>query len=110
MSWVNELKTFEKFQPILEYFANFQKFSQMKQSGKMLEPQVKHKNMSWVNHNWLKLIFLMKRHWFGDAWKISSDLDVVWWVAKWTNIAQRKPLKAIKKLYKGEIWETPEKH
>ena len=38
--------TFAKFQPILEYFANFQKFSQMKQSGKMLEPQVNHRNMS----------------------------------------------------------------
>ena len=35
-------KTFEKFQQILEYFANFQKFRQMKQSGKMLEPQVNH--------------------------------------------------------------------
>ena len=64
-------KTFEKFQQILEYFANFQKFRQMKQSGKMLEPQVNHRNMSSVNHDWLKLIFLMKRHWFGDAWKIS---------------------------------------
>ena len=68
----------------------------MKQSGKMLEPQVNHRNMSSVNHDWLKLIFLMKRHWFGDAWKISSDLDAVWWVATWTNIAHRKPLKAIK--------------
>ena len=62
-------KTFEKFQQILEYFANFQKFRQMKQSGKMLEPQVNHRNMSWVNHDWLKLTFLRKRHWFGDAWK-----------------------------------------
>ena len=88
-------KTFEKFQQILEYFANFQKFRQMKQSGKMLEPQVNYRNMSWVNHDWLKLIFLMKRHWFGDAWKISSDLNAVWWGATWTNIAQRKPLKAI---------------
>ena len=89
-------KTFEKFQQILEYFAKFQKFRQMKQSGKMLEPQVNHRNMSWVNHDWLKLIFLMKRHWFGDAWKISSDLDAVWWVATWTNIPQRKTLKGIK--------------
>ena len=88
--------TFAKFQPILEYFANFQKFREMKASAKMLEPKVNYRNMPPVNHNWLKLIFLMKRHWFGDAWKISSDLDVVWWVAKWTNIAQRKPLKAIK--------------
>ena len=88
--------TFAKFQPILQYFANFQKLRQMKQSGKMLEPQVNHRNMSWVNHEWLKLIFLMKRHWFGDPWKISSDLDAVWWVATWTNIPQRKPLKEIR--------------
>ena len=54
--------TFEKFQPILEYFGNFQEFRQMKQSGTMLEPQVNHRNMSPVNHDWLKLSFLMKRH------------------------------------------------
>ena len=93
---MTDSRNFEKFQPILEYSDNFQKFRQMKQSGKMLEPQVNHRNMSWVNHHWLKLIFLIKRHWFGDAWKISSDLDVVWWFVKWTNIGQRKPLKAIK--------------
>ena len=52
--------TFAKFQPILEYFANFQKLRQMKQSGKMLEPQVNHRNMSWVNHDWLKLSFSRK--------------------------------------------------
>ena len=38
--------TFAKFQAVLEYFANFQKLRQMKQSGKMLEPQVNHRNMS----------------------------------------------------------------
>ena len=31
---------FAKFQRILEDFANFQKFRLMKESGKMLEPQV----------------------------------------------------------------------
>ena len=87
--------TFAKFQVILEYFANFQKFRQMKASAKMLEPKVNYTNMSPVNHDWLKHTFLMKRHWFGDAWKISSDLDAVWWVATWTNIPQRKTLKAI---------------
>ena len=88
--------TFAKFQQFLEYFANFQKFRQMKASGKMLEPKVNYRNMSPVNHDWLKLSFLTKRHWFCDAWKISSDLDAVWWVATWTNIPQRKkPLKAI---------------
>ena len=89
-------KIFEKFQGILEDFGKFQKFRQMKESGKMLEPQVNYRNMSRENHDWLKLSFLMKRHWFGDAWKISSDLDAVCWVAKWTNIPQRKPLKGIK--------------
>ena len=87
--------TFAKFQPILEYFANFQKFRQMKASAKMLEPKVNYRNMSPVNHDRLTLSFVTKRHWFGDAWKIRSDLDTVWWVATWTNIPQRKPLKAI---------------
>ena len=50
----------------------------MKESGKMLEPQVNYKNMSQVNHDWLKLSFLIKRHCFGDVWKISSDLDAIW--------------------------------
>ena len=38
--------TFAKFQPILEEFADFQKFRQMKESGKMLEPQVNYSNRS----------------------------------------------------------------
>ena len=42
--------TFAKFEPILEEFANFQKFRQMKESGKMLEPQVNYSNRSRVNH------------------------------------------------------------
>ena len=88
--------TFAKFQPILEEFANFKKFRQMKESGKMLEPQVNYSNRSRVNHDWLKLSFLIKRHCFGDVWKISSDLDAIWWVTKWTNIPQRKTLKGIK--------------
>ena len=88
-------KTFEKFQGMLEDFAKFQKFRQMKESGKMLKPQVNYRNMSPVNHKWLKLSFLIKIHWFGDVWKISSFLDAVCWVAKWTNIPQRKPLKGI---------------
>ena len=70
--------TFAKFQPILEEFGNFQKFRQMKQTRKMLEPQLNYKNMSQVNHDWLKLSFLIKRHCFGDVWKISSDLDGIW--------------------------------
>ena len=48
---MTDSRNFEKFQPILEYLDNFQKFRQMKQSGKMLEPQVNHRNMSWVNHD-----------------------------------------------------------
>ena len=74
--------TFAKFQPILEEFANFQKFRQMKQTSKMLEPQLNYKNMSQVNHDWLKLSFLIKRHCFDDVWKISSDLDAIWCVTK----------------------------
>ena len=54
--------TFAKFQAILEGFANFQKFRQMKESGKMLEAQVNYKNMSQVHHEWLKLSFLIRRH------------------------------------------------
>ena len=72
------------------------KFRQMKESIKILEPQVNYRNMPRVNHDWLKLTFLMKRHWFGDLWKISSDLDELLWVSKWTNIPQRKALKRIK--------------
>ena len=49
--------TFAKFQPILEEFGNFKKFRQMKESGKMLEPQVNYTNRSRVNHDWLKLSF-----------------------------------------------------
>ena len=70
--------TFAKFQPILEDFANFQKLRQMKQTSKMLEPQLNYKNMSKENHDWLKLSFLIKRHCFGDVRKISSDLDAIW--------------------------------
>ena len=87
--------TFAKFEPILGEFANFQKFRQIKQTSKMLEPQLNYKNMSQVNHNWLKLSLLIKTHCFGDEWKISSGLDAIWWVAKWTNIPQRKTLKGI---------------
>ena len=55
-------KTFEKFQGMLEDFAKFKKFRQMKESGKMLEPQRNYRNMSPVNHDRLKLSFLTKRH------------------------------------------------
>ena len=50
----------------------------MKQTSKMLEPQVNYSNRSRVNHDLLKLSFLIKRHCFGDVWKISSDLDAIW--------------------------------
>ena len=70
--------TFAKFESILEEFANFEKFRQMKESGKMLEPQVNYSNRSRVNPDLLKLSYLMKRHSFGDVWKISSDLDAIW--------------------------------
>ena len=69
---------FAKFEPILEEFANFQKLRQIKESGKMLEPQVNYSNRSRVNHDCLKLSLLIKRHCFGDVWKISSDLDAIW--------------------------------
>ena len=75
---MTDLITFATFEPILEEFANFEKFRQMKESGKMLEPQVHYSNRSRVNHDWLKLSYLMKRHSFGDVWKISSDLDAIW--------------------------------
>ena len=42
----------------------------MKQTSKMLEPQLNYKNMSQVNHDRLKLSFFIKRHCFGDVWKI----------------------------------------
>ena len=74
--------TFGKFQAILEEFAKFQKFQHMKVSVKMLQPQVNYSNISQVNHDWLKLSFLMKTHLLGDVWKISSDLDAIWRVAK----------------------------
>ena len=70
--------TFSTFQPILEEFVNFQKFSQMKQTSKMSEPQLNYKNMSQVNHDWLKLSFLIKRHCFDDVSKTSSDRDAIW--------------------------------
>ena len=104
-STMTESITFAKFQPILEDFANFQKFRLMKESGKMLEPQVNYSNMSQVSHACRKLSFLMKRHSFGDVWKISSDLDAIWWVAKWTNIPQRKTLKGIK-VKSGRLQES----
>ena len=97
--------TFAKFEPILEEFANFQKFRQIKQTSKMLEPQLNYKDMSQVNHDWLKLSFLIKRHCFGDVQKISSDLDAIWWVAKWTNIPQRKTLKGIR-VKSGRLQES----
>ena len=104
-STMTDLITFAKFQPILEEFANFQKFRLMKESGKMLEPQVNYSNMSQVSHACLKLSFLIKRHCFGDVCKISSDLDAIWWVAKWTNIPQRKTLKGIK-VKSGRLQES----
>ena len=70
--------SFAKFQPILEDFGNFQKFRQMKESGKMLEPQLNYSNRSRVNHDCLKLSFLIKRHCFGDVSKTSSDRDAIW--------------------------------
>ena len=97
--------TFAKFEPILEELPNVQKFRHMKESVKMLEPQVSYSNMSRINHPSLKLSFLMKRHSFGDVWKISSDLDAIWWVAKWTNIPQRKTLKGIK-VKSGRLQES----
>ena len=104
-STMTESITFAKFQPILEDFANFQKFRLMKESGKMLEPQVNYSNMSQVSHACLKLSFLIKRHCFGDVCKISSDLDAIWWVAKWTKIPQRKTLKGIK-VKSGKLQES----
>ena len=62
---------------------------QADESGKMLEAQMNYRNISLVNHDWLKLSFLMKSHLFGDVWKVSSDLHAICWVAKWTNIPQR---------------------
>ena len=70
--------TFAKFQPLLEESGNFQKFRQTKQTSKMLEPQLNYKNMSQVNHDGLKLSFLIKSHSFGDVWKISSNLSAIW--------------------------------
>ena len=70
--------TFAKFEPILEEFANFQKFSRMKQTNKMLEPKLNYKSMSQVNNDCVKLSFPIKRHCFDDVWKISSDLDAIW--------------------------------
>ena len=107
-------KTFEKFQPILEYTFET-KFVNQFWSITTLKgmPTFKKWFVKWTNiaqRKPLKAIkvksgrlqkstnmcsFLTKRHWFCDAWKISSDLDAVWWVATWTNIPQRKPLKAI---------------
>ena len=105
-SWsMTDSITFAKFQPILEEFANFQKFRLMKESDKMLEPQVNYSNMSQVSHACLKLSFLIKRHCFGDEWKISSGLDAIWWVTKWTNIPQRKTLKGIK-VKSGRLQES----
>ena len=68
----------------------------MKGNGKMLEPVGNYSNMTRVHHDWLKLSFFIKRHWFSDAWKISSDLDAICWVGKWKNIPERKALKGIK--------------
>ena len=102
---MTESITLAKFQPILEGFANFQKFRLMKESGKMSEPQVNYSNMSQVSHACLKLSFLMKRHWFGDVWKISSDLDAIWWVTKWRSTPQRKTLKSIK-VKSGRLQES----
>ena len=102
---MTESITFAKFHPILEDFANFQKFRLMKQSGKMLEPQVNYSNMSQVSHACLKLSFLIKRHSFGDVCKISSDLDAIWGVTKWTNTPQRKTLKSIK-VKSGRLQES----
>ena len=104
-STMTESITFAKFQPILEDFANFQKFRLMKESGKMLEPQVNYSNMSQVSQACLKLSFLIKRHCFGHVCKISNDLDAIWWVAKWTNIPQRKTLKGIK-VKSGRLQES----
>ena len=102
---MTESITFAKFQPIFEEFANIQKFRHMKQTRKMLEPQLNYKNMSQVNHDWFKLSFLIKRHCFGDEWKISSGLHAIWWVGKWTNIPQRKTLKSIK-VKSGRLQES----
>ena len=79
-STMTDSTTFAKFQEILEEFANFQKFRKMKRSSKMLEQQVNYRNMSRANHDWLKLSFRIKRHWFSDAWKVSNDLDTIWWL------------------------------
>ena len=54
--------TFAKFEAILDDFGNFQKFRQMKETAKMLEPKVNYSNMSRVNHDCLKITFLMERH------------------------------------------------
>ena len=52
--------TFAKFQPVLEDFGHFEKFRQMKESGKIFEPQLNYSNRSRVNHNCLKLVFSSK--------------------------------------------------
>ena len=52
--------TFAKFEAILEDFGNFQKFRQMKETAKMLEPKVNYSNMSRVITTASKLLFLWK--------------------------------------------------
>ena len=84
-------KTFEKFQPILEYFANFQKFSQMKQSGKSRLAQ------TYFSHE--KALI----RWSVENFKWSRCSMVSCHMNKHTT---EEALKS----YKGEIWETPEKH
>ena len=84
-----------KSQPISCKFAKFQKFRNIRETGKLLEPQANSRKFFVVNHKWPKLSFLTKRQWFGDAWKVTNDVDSIWWIANSTKSPQRRPLKAI---------------
>ena len=84
-----------KFQAILFDFWNFQKFTNKKKSGKMLESHAISCNLSLVHHKWPKVSFLMKRQWFDDAWKVSNEFHSIWWIAKTIQLPHRRSLKAI---------------
>ena len=48
----------------------------------MLEPQVNYENHRALYYEQTKLSFLIKRECFGDVFKVSSDFDALWSVAK----------------------------
>ena len=66
-----------KFQVILGQFANFQKLRNIKESGKMLKPQVNLWHLSPMFHKETKLSFFIKKQLFGDACKVSTDFDTI---------------------------------